>query len=35
MKEETDYWNHIGEEGYVLDTGFDSMGMLKVKLVTK
>lgn len=33
MKEETDYWDHIGEEGYVLDTGFDSMGMLKVRLV--
>jgi hypothetical protein len=33
MKEETDYWNHIGEEGHTLDTGFDSVGMLKVKLV--
>ena len=33
MKEETDYWDHIGEEGYVLDTGFDSVGMLKVTLV--
>jgi hypothetical protein len=33
MKEETDYWDHIGEEDYLLDTGFDSVGMLKVKLV--
>lgn len=32
-KEETDYWQHMGEQGYVLDTGFDSMGWLKVKLV--
>lgn len=35
MKESTDYWEHIGEEGYVLDTGFDSVGWLKVKLVNK
>ena len=34
MKEETDYWQHIGEPGYILDTGFDSMGLLKVKLVS-
>lgn len=33
MKEGTDYWDHMGEEGYTLDTGFDSMGMLKVRLV--
>lgn len=33
MKEETDYWEHMGEEGYVLDTGFDSMGWLRVKLI--
>ena len=32
MKEGTDYWNHIGEEGYILDTGFDSMGMMKLRL---
>ena len=32
MKEGTDYWNHIGEEGYILDTGFDSMGMIKLRL---
>jgi hypothetical protein len=35
MKEATDYWEHIGEDGYVLDTGFDSVGWLKVKIVTK
>jgi hypothetical protein len=33
MKEGTDYWDHIGEEGYILDTGFDSVGMLKVRLI--
>lgn len=32
MKEGTDYWDHIGEEGYVIDTGFDSMGKLKLRL---
>ncbi len=32
MKKGTDYWDHIGEEGYILDTGFDSVGMLKVRL---
>jgi hypothetical protein len=34
MSEETDYWNHMGEEGYILDTGFDSVGLLKVRLVS-
>jgi hypothetical protein len=34
MKEETDYWQHIGEEGYILDTGFDSMGKLSVRIIT-
>ena len=33
MKEKTDYWEHMGEKDYSLDTGFDSMGMLKVRLV--
>jgi hypothetical protein len=33
MKEGTEYWDHIGEAGYILDTGFDSMGMLKVRLI--
>jgi hypothetical protein len=32
MKSGTDYWDHIGEESYILDTGFDSVGMLKVRL---
>ena len=32
MKKGTDYWDHIGEEGYILDTGFDSMGMMKLRL---
>jgi len=35
MKDPTDYWDHIGEKGYVLDTGFDSVGKLSVKIVTK
>ena len=33
MKESTDYWDHLGEEGYILDTGFDSVGKLKLKIV--
>jgi hypothetical protein len=33
MKESTDYWQHLGEEGYVLDTGFDSMGKLTLRIV--
>jgi len=33
MKEVTDYWDHMGEEGYILDTGFDSMGKLSVKIL--
>jgi len=35
MKEETDYWQHMGEPGYILDTGFDSVGKLSVRIVTK
>jgi len=35
MKEETDYWQHMGETGYILDTGFDSVGKLSVRIVTK
>lgn len=35
MKEPTDYWQHLGEEGYSLDTGFDSMGKLTVRVVTE
>ena len=35
MKESTNYWQHIGEDDYVLDTGFDSVGWLKVKIVSK
>jgi hypothetical protein len=35
MKETTDYWQHLGEEGYSLDTGFDSMGKLSLKIVGK
>ena len=35
MKEETDYWQHIGEPGYKLDTGFDSVGKLSVRIITK
>jgi hypothetical protein len=31
--EDTDYWQHMGEEGYVLDTGFDTMGLLRLKLI--
>lgn len=34
MKEETDYWQHIGEPGYILDTGFDSVGKLSVRIIT-
>jgi hypothetical protein len=33
-KEDTEYWNHIGEEGWVLDTGFDSMGKISVRIIT-
>ncbi len=33
MKEETDYWLHIGEPGYTLNTGFDSVGKLSVSIV--
>lgn len=32
MKEPTGYWDHLGEEGYALDTGFDSMGKLTIKI---
>lgn len=32
MKRGTDYWDHIGEQGYILDTGFDSMGKLTLRL---
>ena len=35
MKEETEYWQHIGGPGYILDTGFDSVGKLSVRIVTK
>lgn len=31
--ENTDYWEHMGEEGYMLDTGFDNMGKLTVRVV--
>jgi len=33
-KESTDYWDHMGEEGYILDTGFDNMGKLSVRLLS-
>ncbi len=33
MKESTDYWDHLGEDGYVLDTGFDSVGKLTLQIV--
>ena len=33
MKEATDYWQHIGEPGYYLDTGFDSVGKLTVRII--
>ncbi len=33
MKEPTDYWDHLGEEGYTLDTGFDSVGKLSLKIL--
>jgi hypothetical protein len=33
-KKSTDYWDHMGEEGYVLDTGFDSMGKLTIRVTT-
>jgi len=32
MKEPTDYWEHLGEEGYLLDTGFDSVGKLIIEI---
>jgi hypothetical protein len=32
MKEPTDYWDHLGEPGYVLDTGFDSMGKMTIRI---
>ncbi|MFO7670473.1 MAG: glycosyl hydrolase [Bacteroidales bacterium] len=32
MKEPTDYWDHLGEEGYVLDTGFDSVGKMTLRI---
>jgi hypothetical protein len=35
MKEPTDYWQHLGEKGYSLDTGFDSVGKLTLRLVKK
>ncbi len=35
MKESTDYWDHMGEEGYYLDTGFDSVGKLTLRVVRK
>jgi len=35
MKEFTDYWDHLGEEGYELDTGFDSVGSLTLKIVPR
>ena len=35
MKEETDYWQHIGEPGYILDTGFDSVGKLSVRIINE
>ena len=33
MMEDTDYWDHIGEPGYKLDTGFDSVGKLSVRII--
>ena len=33
MKEPTDYWDHLGEEGAVLDTGFDSVGKMTLRVV--
>jgi hypothetical protein len=33
MKEPTDYWDHLGEAGYDLDTGFDSIGKLTLRIV--
>lgn len=32
MKESTDYWDHLGKEGYVLDTGFDSVGKMTLRI---
>gem|GEM_PF-316444 len=32
IKEHTDYWEHMGEDGYVMDTGFDSMGRLRLSV---
>jgi len=34
MKEETDYWQHIGEPGYILDTVLTVWDCWKVKLVS-
>ncbi len=28
-----EYWQHIGEPGYILDTGFDSVGKLSVRII--
>jgi hypothetical protein len=33
-KEKTNYWQHIGDPGYKLDTGFDSMGKLSVRITS-
>jgi len=33
IKEPTDYWEHMGEKGYSLNTGFDSMGRLTLRLI--
>jgi hypothetical protein len=32
MKEPTDYWDQLGEEGYALDTGFDSVGKMTIRI---
>ncbi len=32
MPESTDFWEHLGEEGYFLDTGFDSVGKMTLKI---
>jgi hypothetical protein len=33
MKDPTDYWDHLGEPGYVLDTGFDSVGKMTLRII--
>jgi hypothetical protein len=33
MKDPTDYWEHLGEKGYTLDTGFDSVGKLTLRII--